>query len=43
MFLYWAYLFQGLIIDLSNLQAGTYVLKLESDNFMDALKFIKAN
>ncbi len=36
-------LFQGLLIDLSNLQTGTYVLKLESANFIDAVKFIKAN
>lgn len=36
-------LFQGLNIDLSNLIAGTYVLKIESSNYVDAIKFIKAN
>lgn len=36
-------LFQGLNMDLSSLTAGTYVLKIESSNFVDAVKFIKAN
>jgi hypothetical protein len=36
-------LFQGLTLDLSALTAGTYVLKIESSNFVDAVKFIKAN
>ena len=36
-------LFQGLTMDLSSLSAGTYVLKVESSNFVDAIKFIKAN
>ena len=36
-------LFQGINIDLSALGAGTYILKIESNNFVDALKFIKAN
>jgi len=36
-------LFQGILIDLSYLKPGTYVLKLESANFIDAVKFIKAN
>lgn len=36
-------LFQGLNIDLSSLIAGTYVLKIESSNYVDAIKFIKAN
>ena len=36
-------LFQGLTIDLGNLTAGSYVLKIESANFVDAIKFIKAN
>lgn len=36
-------LFQGLNMDLSGLTAGTYVLKIESSNFVDAVKFIKAN
>ncbi len=36
-------LFQGLNIDLSALIAGTYVLKIESPAYMDAIKFIKTN
>lgn len=36
-------LFQGLTIDLNNINAGTYVLKIESSHFIDAIKFIKAN
>ncbi len=36
-------LFQGLIMDLSGLTPGSYVLKIESNNFVDAIKFIKAN
>jgi len=36
-------LFQGLTIDLGNLTAGSYVLKIESASFVDAIKFIKAN
>jgi hypothetical protein len=36
-------LFQGITIDLSNLHSGTYVLKIESSNFVDAIKFIKAD
>ena len=36
-------LFQGLNIDLSGLIAGTYVLKIESPAYMDAIKFIKTN
>lgn len=36
-------LFQGLIMDLSGLAPGSYVLKIESNNFVDAIKFIKAN
>ena len=36
-------LFQGLTIDLGNLNAGSYVLKIESASFVDAIKFIKAN
>lgn len=37
------HLFQGLNIDLSGLINGTYVLKIESPAFVDAIKFIKAN
>jgi hypothetical protein len=36
-------LFQGLNMDLSALIAGTYVLKIESPAYMDAIKFIKTN
>lgn len=36
-------LFQGLTIDLGNLTGGSYVLKIESASFVDAIKFIKAN
>lgn len=36
-------LFQGLQIDLSGLVNGTYVLKIESPAYVDAVKFIKAN
>lgn len=36
-------LFQGLSLDVSTLISGTYVLKIESENYVDALKFIKAN
>jgi hypothetical protein len=36
-------LFQGLNIDLSGLVNGTYILKIESPTYMDAIKFIKAN
>ena len=36
-------LFQGLTIDLSGLTNGTFILKIESPAFIDAIKFIKAN
>ena len=36
-------LFQGLNMDLSTLIAGTYVLKIESPAYVDAIKFIKSN
>ncbi len=36
-------LFQGLNIDLSGLTNGAYILKIESQKYMDAIKFIKAN
>ena len=36
-------LFQGLNIDLSGLTNGAFILKIESQNYMDAIKFIKAN
>ena len=36
-------LFQGMPLDFSMLQAGSYVIQIESDKYRDALKFIKAN
>ena len=36
-------LFQGLNMDLSGLIAGTYILKIEAQAYMDAVKFIKTN
>jgi hypothetical protein len=36
-------LFQGINIDLSSLTTGTYILKITSSEFVDAIKFIKAN
>ena len=36
-------LFQGINLDVSALGSGSYVLKIESENYVDALKFIKAN
>jgi len=36
-------LFQGINLDVSALGSGSYVLKIESQNYFDALKFIKAN
>jgi hypothetical protein len=36
-------IFQGMTIDLTNIHAGTYVLKIESASFVDAIKFVKAN
>ena len=36
-------LFQGKTLDFSMLQAGSYIIQIESDKYTDALKFIKAN
>jgi hypothetical protein len=36
-------LFQGITIDLGSLTTGTYILKITSTEFVDAIKFIKAN
>jgi hypothetical protein len=36
-------IFQGMPLDFSMLQAGTYIIQIESDKYIDALKFIKAN
>ena len=35
-------IFQGVNIDLGNLIAGSYILKIESPNFIDAVKFVKS-
>lgn len=37
------HLFQGINLDVSAFGSGSYVLKIESQNYVDALKFIKAN
>jgi hypothetical protein len=36
-------IFQGVIVDMGVLIAGSYILKIESANYADAIKFIKAN
>ena len=36
-------LFQGLNINLTGLTNGAYILKIESQSYIDAIKFIKAN
>jgi len=36
-------LFQGMPLDFSMLQAGTYVIQIESEKYRDAFKFIKAD
>lgn len=36
-------LFQGMTLDFSMLQVGTYVLQIESEKYTDAIKFIKSN
>jgi hypothetical protein len=36
-------LFQGVTMDLSNITSGSYILKITSTQFVDAIKFIKAN
>ena len=36
-------IFQGKQIDFGSLSIGSYVIQIESDKFIDALKFIKAN
>ena len=35
-------LFQGMPLDFSMLEAGSYIIQIESDKYTDALKFIKA-
>ena len=36
-------IFQGKQIDFGSLSVGSYVIQIESEKFIDALKFIKAN
>lgn len=36
-------IYQGMPLDFSLLQAGTYIIQIESEKYTDALKFIKAN
>jgi hypothetical protein len=36
-------IFQGKLIDLGSLSVGSYVIQIESEKYIDALKFIKAN
>lgn len=36
-------IFQGLPLDFSMLQAGSYIIQIESEKYRDALKFLKAN
>lgn len=36
-------IFQGLLIELSTIPSGGYILKIESPEYLEALKFIKTN
>jgi hypothetical protein len=36
-------IFQGKQIDFGSLSIGSYVIQIESEKFIEALKFIKAN
>ena len=36
-------IFQGKQIDLGSLSVGSYVIQIESEKYIDAIKFIKAN
>ena len=36
-------IFQGKVLNLSTLTSGSYIIQIESDKYIDALKFIKAN
>jgi hypothetical protein len=36
-------LFQGVPLDFIMLQAGTYIIQIESEKYRDAFKFIKAD
>lgn len=37
------HIFQGLLLNISDISPGTYVLKIESPAYIEALKFIKTN
>ena len=36
-------IYQGKLLDLSGLVPGSFIIQIESENYRDALKFIKAN
>ena len=36
-------LFQGILLNVSGLQTGIYVIRIESEHYLDALKFIVGN
>jgi hypothetical protein len=36
-------IYQGKLMNMGSLIAGSYVIQIESDKYQDALKFIKAN
>lgn len=36
-------IFSGVLLNLTNLSSGTYVLQVEAPEYMDAIKFIKVN
>ena len=36
-------LFQGILLNVSGLQTGVYVIRIESEHYVDALKFIVGN
>jgi len=36
-------IFKGVVFNLNDLTSGTYIIRIESPKFMDALKFIKVN
>jgi len=36
-------LFQGIVVDMGQLAASTYTVKIESPSYIDVIKFIKTN
>jgi hypothetical protein len=36
-------IFQGKQLDFASLSVGSYVIQIESEKYIDAIKFIKAN